>query len=192
MVLGNVPAHAADLVDYQTSTNTISYLSQGDRDRYTRIFSVQTRGDWRTADRLIGQLENDILMGHVLYQRYMHPTAYRSRYNELRDWLANYADHPEAVKIHKLALRRKPSNAAAPRRPIPRSYREVSHQQYAVAEGPRRDFSRNFRNAARKVRSLLRRERPTQALNHISQSSIRRGLKAVEFDTLLSRIAVSS
>ncbi|MCR9240112.1 MAG: lytic transglycosylase domain-containing protein [Rhodobiaceae bacterium] len=191
MAFGYAPVHAADLVDYQTAPNTISYLSQGDRDRYTRIFSVQTRGDWRAADRLIGQLENDVLMGHVLFQRYMHPTAYRSRYNELRDWLANYADHPEASKIHKLALRRKPSGAAAPRRPVPRSYRQVSHQQYAVAEGPRRDFSRNFRNAARKVRSLLRRERPTQALNHISQSSIRRGLKAVEFDTLLSRIAVS-
>ncbi len=189
------PAQAADLLDtgplVQPANQTLSVLSEADRDRYRRIFSVQERGDWRTADRLIKELENDVLMGHVLYQRYMHPTAYRSRYNELRDWLADYADLPDADKIHKLALKRRPGGAGYPDRPVRRVYRNPAYQQYAVAEGPRPDFSRAFRNAARKVRSLVRRERPTQALNHISRASIRRNLNAVEFDTLLSRIATS-
>jgi len=187
----SVSANAADLTSYSTSVLTPSVLSEADQDRYRRIFSVQETGDWRTADRQIAALENDLLMGYVLHQRFMHPTAYRSRFGELRDWMQNYADHPDARRIYKLAQRRRPSNASTPRRPVPRVYRQVAHLQYAVAEGPRRDFSRNFRNAARKVRSLLRRERPTQALNHISQRSVRRGLNRVEFDTLLSRIATS-
>jgi peptidoglycan lytic transglycosylase len=192
LVLGSTgKSLAADYLPGAMTSQNLSVLSAEDKDRYKRIFSVQERGEWRQADRLIAALENDVLMGYVQYQRYMHPTAYRSRYSELRDWLADYADLPQAQKIHKLALRRRPSGAASPARPAPRVYRRVAHLQYAVAEGPRPDFSRNFRNAARKVRSLLRRERPTQALNHISQSSVRRGLNSVEFDTLLSRIATS-
>jgi len=184
-------AHATGEALYPASAPTPALLSEADKDRYRQIFSVQERGDWPAADRQIAALENDLLMGYVLHQRYMHPTAYRSRYGELRDWLQRYADHPDATRIYKLAQKRRPANVGAPRRPVPRVYRPVAHRQYAVAEGPRRDFSRNFRDAARKVRALLRRERPTQAFNHISRSSVRRGLKAVEFDTLLSRIATS-
>ncbi|MEQ9520220.1 MAG: lytic transglycosylase domain-containing protein [Parvibaculum sp.] len=176
---------------YGLGAETPSILSQQDQDRYTRIFAVQERGDWQTADRLIAALDDRVLMGYVQFQRYMHPTAYRSRYNELKDWLDAYADMAEASDIYKLAVKRRPSNASHPTRPERRSYRTVAHRQYAVAEGPRMDFSRSFRTAARKVRSLLRRERPTQALNHISQASVRRPLTAVEFDTLLSRIATS-
>ena len=192
-------ARAADLPSSSYSTESFyglgaempAILSEHDKDQYARIFAVQERGDWRTADRLIATLEDPVLMGYVQYQRYMHPTAYRSRYHELKDWLASYADMAEASDIYKLAVKRRPSNAARPARPEPRRYRAVAHRQYAVAEGPRMDFSRSFRNAARKVRSLLRRERPTQALNYISQASVRRPLTAVEFDTLLSRIATS-
>lgn len=183
-------AHAAGFGSPLTGPE-ISVLSDADEQRYRQIFNVQARGDWRTADRLIRQLDNEVLMGHVLYQRYMHPTAYRSRYGELRDWMADYADHPDANKIHTLALRRRPAGASEPDRPARRVWRETPNRHYAVAEGPRPDFSRNFRNAARRVRSLLRRERPTQALRHIEQPSIRRGLTSLEYDTLVSRIAAS-
>ena len=39
-------------------------------------------------------------MGHVLARRYLHPTRYRSSYKELKDWLADYADHPQAKQIY--------------------------------------------------------------------------------------------
>ncbi len=92
-------------------------LSARDVARYREIFSLQEAGRWERADRLIAQLEDRRLLGHVQFQRYMHPTAYRSSYKELRRWLASYADHPEAERIHRLALRRKPAGAAAPRAP---------------------------------------------------------------------------
>lgn len=92
-------------------------LSDEDALTYRRIFQMQEVGNWATADRLIDRLGDERLMGHVLYQRYMHPTAYRSSYTELRDWLRSYADHPGAHRIHRLALRRQPAGVAAPRAP---------------------------------------------------------------------------
>ncbi|MBT3305670.1 MAG: hypothetical protein HN377_04230, partial [Alphaproteobacteria bacterium] len=57
-------------------------LTLEDATLYGRIFDVQEHGDWKQADRLIARLENRTLMGHVLAQRYLHPTKYRSRYKE--------------------------------------------------------------------------------------------------------------
>ncbi|MDG4717575.1 MULTISPECIES: transglycosylase SLT domain-containing protein [Thalassospira] len=92
-------------------------LSDRDAELYEQIFSVQEQGRWKDADRLISRLSDKVLMGHVLAQRYLHPTAYRSRYNELRDWLASYADLPQAPRIYKLALTRRGS-ANYPKKPV--------------------------------------------------------------------------
>lgn len=81
-------------------------LGDADADRYRRIFALQEDGRWSDADRLIKALNDDVLMGHVLYQRYMHPTAYRSSFKELQAWLARYADLPEADRVHALATQR--------------------------------------------------------------------------------------
>jgi len=89
-------------------------LSETDADRYRDIFRMQEAGEWKAADRLIGKLTDLRLVGHALAQRYLHPTAYKASFKELRDWLAKYADHPEARRIHALAMARKPAGAAAP------------------------------------------------------------------------------
>jgi peptidoglycan lytic transglycosylase len=93
-------------------------LSEADADRYRRIFDVQVRGDWKSADALIAQLEDRLLMGHVLAQRYLHPNKYRSKYTELKDWMAEYADHPSAQRIYKLALKRRSKNWKYPTKPV--------------------------------------------------------------------------
>ncbi len=92
-------------------------LSDRDAELYEQIFAVQEQGRWKDADRLISRLSDDVLMGHVLAQRYLHPTAYRSRYKELKDWLASYADLPQAPRIYKLALTRRGS-ANYPKKPV--------------------------------------------------------------------------
>ena len=93
-------------------------LARADAERYVDIFRLQDGGRWKEADRLITVLDDRLLMGHVLAQRYLHPTKYRSRYKELKAWMALYADHPDARRIYKLALRRKPKNWRAPVPPI--------------------------------------------------------------------------
>ncbi|GAB4143099.1 MAG: lytic transglycosylase domain-containing protein [Sphingomonadales bacterium] len=91
-------------------------LSGADAQRYREIFVLQEQGAWAKADRVIAALNDDVLIGHVLFQRYMHPTRYRSSYQELRRWLEHHADHPGATRVYALALKRR-GNAAWPRRP---------------------------------------------------------------------------
>jgi len=91
---------------------TDAVLSRPDRARYGRIFESQQAGRWDEADALIDQLDDRLLLGHVLAQRYLHPTAYSSRFDELHDWLVAYPDLPQAATIYRLAQKRRPAGAA--------------------------------------------------------------------------------
>ncbi|MEM7072826.1 MAG: lytic transglycosylase domain-containing protein [Pseudomonadota bacterium] len=92
-------------------------LTAADLNRYSLIFALQENAKWREADLLIAGLEDQLLLGHVQFQRYMHPTGYRSKFHELYDWLTHYADHPGAIRIYKLALRRRPADGPIPIKP---------------------------------------------------------------------------
>ncbi|MEM6851433.1 MAG: hypothetical protein AAF527_06880, partial [Pseudomonadota bacterium] len=107
----------------EPSLSDVAVLSDADAARYRKIFSAQDRGDWRSADTFVRALESDVLMGHVKYQRFMHPTKYRSTYSELKNWMERYADHPGAARVYRLAMKRRPSNYRAPRRPEKRAWR---------------------------------------------------------------------
>lgn len=93
------------------SRSTSGPLGAGDAASYRRIFALQEAGDWAAADILIGRIRDRILMGHVRFQRYMHPSAYRSSYQELERWLEQYADHPDADRAYRLARKRRPAGA---------------------------------------------------------------------------------
>jgi len=169
-------------------------LSAQDISLYNQIFDVQDRGEWSTADRLIAQLENRVLLGHVQFQRYMHPTAYRSRFDELNNWMSHYADHPEAGRIYRLAVRRQPSSAATPRRPDLRRWR-VAAQPIDPFDDFNPTRSRSERQRVRQienhVRSLMRRERPTQSINYLNEDRTRNDLTQYEFDRIRIMIARS-
>lgn len=144
-------------------------LGREDMARYRLIFKFQEDGRWAEADRVIARLSNRLLMGHVLAQRYLHPTKYRSRYEELAAWLDTYADHPQAVRIHRLALRRKPRGAPAPATPV-RGYLKGHGQELhtlrsassrpraAMQQGFAQWKKRNYGKAAEIFMSLARAE----------------------------------
>lgn len=92
-------------------------LGPSDVELYRTIWALQKKGQWADADKLIKRIDNQILMGHIQYQRYMHPSAYRSRFSELSKWMGNYADHPNARTLYRLAKRRQ-GKARAPKRPL--------------------------------------------------------------------------
>jgi soluble lytic murein transglycosylase-like protein len=91
-------------------------LAPGTVELYTRIFEAQDDGQWAEADRLIARLDDKILLGHVLAQRYLH-SGWRSSYKELKSWLDQYADHPGAERLYKLAQARHPRGAPPPAAP---------------------------------------------------------------------------
>lgn len=165
-------------------------LSDEDVALYRRIFTLQDKGAWRRADREIKQLSSDLLLGHVKAQRYLHPTRYRSRYRELATWMKHYADHPEARRIYKLALKRKPRNARSPR--SPRSPKPAYHGESgnggfepAVLSGLR--YSRRTLSVHRRVRGMVRRQQLTQAEKYLKRQG--RRLHQAHRDIALSRIA---
>ncbi len=166
-------------------------LSEADAALYREIFALQESGKWRATDKRVERLVDRVLMGHVLYQRYMHPTAYRSKYKELKDWMADYADHPGAMRIYRLALRRQPKGWRAPKRPV----RERLMQTKTKAGPSLRRKSNLSRSqgrlawrASNRIKGLVRRERPTQALKLLSSKTYRR-LNAASFDRNLAIIA---
>ena len=94
-------------------------LSEFDAAQYIRLFDLQQQGNMKQATREMGRLESPLLKGHLLSQRYLHPTAWRSSYAELSAWLKLYYDHPDASRIYWLAKRRKPKNTKDPKSPKP-------------------------------------------------------------------------
>ena len=65
-------------------------LSEFDAAQYLRLFDLQQQGNMKQATREMGRLEKSLLKGHLLSQRYLHPTAWRSSYAELSAWLKVY------------------------------------------------------------------------------------------------------
>ena len=135
-------------------------LLDSDITTYTKIFKVQKTGAWSEADKLIKTLKNKTLMGHVLYQRYMHPTMYRSTYNELKNWMKKYFDHPGAKRVYKLALRRKPKNWRSPK--LPQKIPFFRGKEHTTSK--RLPYKKQARSLIRKARAL--RMRVKRSLNN--------------------------
>ena len=171
-------------------------LSADDADRYRRIFALQVDGKWKVADRLIAKLQERLLMGHVLAQRYLHPTKYRSKYKELKDWMAQYADHPEAGRLYKLALRRKPARWRAPNppvRPVTPEAAGAYADPDALPPAPRKRLSRaqnrESRRIQRRIRWYLRKGWTLAAKKLLMDSSIKALLSDVEYDRARAGLA---
>lgn len=191
---GEQASAPAPLEDLSAAETEYAILGADDIDRYRAIFALQDEGRWKAANAEIDRVENPVLMGYVDFQRYMHPTDYRSKYGELARWMQRYADHPQARRIYALAKRRRPKSAAPPRAPERQRWRYAARERTAfeVHNPPRsRRQRRRARAVEQHVRSLLRRERPTQSLNYLRGKDVRRRLTSVEYDRIRSWIARS-
>ena len=83
-------------------------LSQSDIRIYQKIFTAIRQQNFKEVSRLNKKLDNQILEGHILAQTYLSK-SYKSTYNELSDWLEQYADLPQATRIRRLAERKNPN-----------------------------------------------------------------------------------
>ncbi len=166
LLLFSYAAAASTKVDEQFSKSNIQadpnfvtpkILSDEDIKLYTRIFSRQEQGRWQGADKLIAKLDNKILLGHVQAQRFLHPTAYRSKYKELKSWLATYADHPQADIIYKLALQRRPKNYNYPQKPV--RFKSAPYRAYGKNFNYRsnKKLSKSDKTKANRLKRQLRR-----------------------------------
>ncbi len=174
-------------------------LSDKDALLYKGIFALQKEGHWKEADALFRKVEDKSLQGHVLFQRYMHPTKYASSYKELSSWLALYGDYPGAEKVYKLAEKKRPSHFKGE---IPKA-KSISHykgslEYQLVRAKPYK--SRLKRNAVqrdaisrlkRAVDKNLLQKRPSQAFSKLRSDKTVRWLDRTEYDILQADIAKS-
>ena len=165
-------------------------LSDRDAALYREVFRLQDKGEWRLADRRIREIKDKVLMGHVLAQRYLHPTGYRSRFSELRDWLRHYADLPEAGRIYALALRRKPRGAAAPPRPRARFAVSSDNIDPTATDAPAQLRRRaGERHVYRHVAYLVKHIRLSQAERYLDESSVQRAAGTAGVDRARALVA---
>jgi soluble lytic murein transglycosylase len=81
-----------------------------------RIFAFQSRGEIPAAIRATADLDDPLLLGNVLADRYLG-RYYRSTADDLIGWLERYRDIPDATAIHALLLAKLPKGVAAPPAP---------------------------------------------------------------------------
>lgn len=168
-------------------------LSQDDIERYQRIFELHQQAKWNEAQRLIDRLDNTILLGHVQFEKLMHPTGYRSSYSELAAWMKRFSDHPNAWRVYRLAKRRQ-GNARAPRSPEKTRYPGVTGQS-ALPKPPVPRRSRLERKAVTtflaNVRRYVRRGTPDRAEKRYWAMDARGLLADHEKAQALERISAS-
>ena len=175
-------AQLDDVVDATKTNSEIdgeipAPLSDFDVAQYKRLFHLQDVGRMKQATREMGRLENNILVGRLLSQRYLHPTAWRSSYSELSRWLSAYNDHPRSSRIYWLAKKRRPKGQAMPKAPKSgylNGYGMIQTNGYRPripASSAGRSSPRTTRRIALEVRRAIRRGWPTGALDTINAKS---------------------
>jgi soluble lytic murein transglycosylase-like protein len=170
-------------------------LSEKDAKLYKDIFALQKKGKWKLAEEKITLLDNHILMGTVLSQKYLHPTAYKSKYSELKKWMEKYADHPDATTIYSLAIRRGPSkDVATPTKKYLKGLGDafddnsswISQRSYYYLSGESKEFATN---QAKKFRHNIKKGRTKVAqtlLTNEKFTSLIRDKDFLEMSTMLA------
>lgn len=167
-------------------------LTVADVALYQRIFDVQQAGKWRSADQLIKRLESELLLGDVMAQRYLHPTKYRSKFKELQAWLRQYADHPDATRIYRLAVRRRPPSGGRLRAPtagyLNGNGADITRVS-SVDKMRRQPVNKLGRSVLRQVDKFLGRGYPTGALKYLRTSKAKSRLAALDYADAMARVA---
>jgi len=178
------------------ATPYLSPFAGAQMDLYRDIFRHQASGSLEEADALMGRLNDKSLMGHVLAQRYLQ-TSYKVSFAELKDWLAAYADHPQADRILKLANARRPQGDKS--KLVAVSYKASSIEEMSepgmAAKTYHPDISRSkaqdaqARDMIRQIRRHIQHYEPTAALNLFNASAASKLLDTVEKDRIRALIA---
>ena len=174
---------------------TQNILSQEDITNYRFAYNFQEACKWKSANKHILKIKDKTLMGHILAQRYLHPTCYRSKYLELYYWLKKYNDHPQAKRIYRLAIKRMPKGYKSPNKPIKPN--GIVGDKIVTKKSTKykssKKLSKNQRLEKQKlinaVKSRVNRGWPTGAVKILQQRDVNILLDQVELDQQKELIA---
>lgn len=187
--------------NYGTSSIDVpTILSDADAERYMEIFVLQDEGKMNEAAKLSKQVNDKRLMGYVLAERYLHPTAYRSSFAELKSWMDEYHDHPIADRIYKLAMKKRAKDSAAPKKPTTGQYLSGTGNDDGFYDNPNMitKKSRTAKQEKRReeimsiIHKKIRQGGPTAGKNYLeADGEMKNLLSQSEYDKILAWIATS-
>ena len=157
-------------------------LSAADAARYHRIFALQAQGHWAAADHEIARLNDRLLLGEVLAERY-RDRRYHPSYAQLSRWLHHYADEPDAKLIYEMALAYQPDGAPTLKKPAATPIRRVSAGEASASASPL-----HLATLADRIRTLAR-HKPAAAAALLATPAAERQLDAKLRDRLHADIA---
>jgi len=163
-------------------------LSSEDIKNYNKIFEHQEVCQWKIANKYIFEIQNKILMGHVLAQRYLHPKCYRSKYLELYYWLKKYSDHPQAKRIYRLAVKRMPDGYKSPQQPskvkgLEKTILEIrNNKKYQSQKKLTKSQKKEKKKLINAIKSRVNKGWPTGAVKLLKQRDVMILLDQVEID----------
>ncbi len=163
-------------------------INSSDVENYRKIYVFQEDCKWKKANKYIIKLENNILMGHILAQRYLHPNCYKSKYLELYYWLKKYNDHPQAKRIYRLAIKRMPKGYKSPQKPIKpigikeELYNNQNNQKYKSQKKLNKNQKKRKRELIQAIKYRVNKGWPTGAVKLLNKNDTKTLLDQVEID----------
>ncbi len=123
-IFGIFHFNLSNALSEEKNQNFYKILSENDAELYSKIFKLQKEmiknrksKVWDKIEKFKLNISDKLLFGHLLADKYLHPTGWRSKYSELKIWLKKYNDHPDAYRIYRLAKRRQPQKVKSPTKP---------------------------------------------------------------------------
>lgn len=178
-----------------------SILSSSDATLYRSAFDLQDRGQWAAADREITRLRDPLLIGHLLADRYLSD-SYHAQPEELKRWMAQYSDLPEADSIYDLAKQRLNGRLAGVKPPA-QSVKAKSTASARDDDPAWEEFSvesnrqlspadrRRLQDLKERFRGMVRQGKYDQAVAALDSADYRRVFDKVDYDELKTVLAIA-
>ena len=161
-------------------------LSETDVQTYKEIFDLQDKGKFDSAKKLEKKLENQILMGDVLYQRLMS-NKYYARGIEVAEWMKKYPSNPGADIIFKLSKKKK-ILARGPALPALMNIRQDGGVAYSESTTTKKYYGTTGSYVGQFLRAIKKRN-TKYAGDILKNSIVKKTLSWTDYGRLAGRLA---
>ncbi|MBO7642896.1 MAG: lytic transglycosylase domain-containing protein [Alphaproteobacteria bacterium] len=161
-------------------------LSDVDASLYTQIFVLQENEKIEPAIKLQKQLEDDLLVNEILYQRYTSKT-YHTKGQEVINWMNKYYDLPGAERMAKLANIKKVT-VRKPQLPSPIAGSE-SIETAQSETWTAKQYSEKIDKKITQFKKAIRSGSTKTARQILEDSSFKRKLTESDYGRLAGRLA---
>ena len=162
----------------------VRVLSDEDVQTYKKLFAAAATGNKENTAALASQVKNGSLMGHVAAKGFLSPQTV-AEFDDLKAWLSNYADYPEAGRIHTLAERKDAARTAELKAPVKRIIRGNSDESDAVADYT----SVQAQAESKKLKGLIASGKADAAAAYLESSELKAQLPPADFGRLVHQVA---